>query len=100
MTHNLITWYKATILHCIKFEGIILKTLIKKCSRIKGFVERTLDSIKVIISPLSKLAQLLGEILIQPKYYRLVSWINLLQLSYLYETLVGSYNFLYIINPY
>lgn len=68
MTHNLITWFRATKLHGTKFEGVGVKTLVKKCSRIKGFVERTIDGIKGIIPPLSKLAELLIEALLQPKY--------------------------------
>ncbi len=71
MTHNLIIWFRATKLYGTKLEGVGVKTLVKKCSRIKGFVERTIDGIKVIIPPLSKLAELLIEALIKPKYIQL-----------------------------
>lgn len=71
MTHNLITWFRATKLYGTKLEGVGVKTLVKKCSRIKGFVERTIDGIKVIMPPLSKLAELLIEALLQPKYIQL-----------------------------
>ncbi|MDI6705265.1 MAG: transposase [Firmicutes bacterium] len=71
MTHNLITWFKAIKLSCTKLKDVGVKTLVKKCSRIKGFVERTIECIKVIIPPLSKLAQLLIEALLQPNYIQL-----------------------------
>jgi hypothetical protein len=71
MTHNLITWFKAIKLSGTKLGKVGVKTLVKKCSRIKGFVERTIKGIKVIIPPLSKLAQLLIEALMQPKYIQL-----------------------------
>ncbi len=71
MTHNLITWFKAIKLSSTKLKDVGLKTLVKKCSRIKGFVERTMEGIKVIIPPLSKLAQLLIEALLQPNYIQL-----------------------------
>jgi len=71
MTHNLITWFKAIKLSGTNLKDVGVKTLVKKCSRIKGFVERTIDGIKVIIPPLSKLAQLLTEALLQPKYIQL-----------------------------
>jgi len=71
MTHNLITWFKAIKLHGTELEDVGVKTLVKKCSRITGFVERTIMGIKVIIPPLSKLAELLTEALLQPNYIQL-----------------------------
>ncbi|MBM7583360.1 hypothetical protein JOD02_002241 [Caldicoprobacter guelmensis] len=40
----------------------------KKCSRVKGFVERAAEGIHVIIPPLTKLAKLLIEALTRPRY--------------------------------
>ncbi|MBA1336543.1 MAG: hypothetical protein HPY66_2978 [Firmicutes bacterium] len=52
MTHNLITWFKAIKLHGTELEDVGVKTLVKKCSRITGFVERTIMGIKVSFHPL------------------------------------------------
>ncbi len=68
MTHDLIAWFKVIKLRGIRLENVGVKTLVKKCSRVKGFVERIIGGIKIIIPPFSKLTQLLIEALLQPKY--------------------------------
>jgi len=71
MTHNLITWFKETKLEGTELKGAGVKTLVEKCSRVKGFVERTAEGIRVMIPPLTKLAKLLIEALTKPKYVQL-----------------------------
>ena len=71
MAHNLITWFRVIKLDGTELKEAGVKTLVKKCSRIRGFVERTLEGIRVIIPPLSKLAKLLIEALSKPKYVQL-----------------------------
>lgn len=71
ITHNLITWFKSTTLKGTKLENVGVKVLVEKCSRIKGFVERTNQGIKVIVQPLTKLSKLLANALSQPDYVQL-----------------------------
>ena len=71
MAHNLITWFKVIKLDSTELKKAGVKTLVKECSRIKGFVERTVEGMQVIIPPLSKLAKLLIEALSKPKYVQL-----------------------------
>jgi len=71
MTHNLITWFKVIKLEGTELREAGMKILVKKCSRVKGFVERTAERIRVIIPPLTKLARLLIEALTKPKYVQL-----------------------------
>jgi hypothetical protein len=71
ITHNLITWFKSTALKDTELEDIGVRVLVEKCSRVRGFVERTSYGIKVVIQPLTKLAKLLAEALSQPQYVQL-----------------------------
>ncbi|HPL99006.1 MAG TPA: transposase [Bacillota bacterium] len=71
MTHNLISWFRLMKLQGTKLTDIGVKTLIQKCSRIKGFVERTASSISVRIEPLSKLAKWLADALSEPECVQL-----------------------------
>ncbi|MBM7581672.1 transposase [Caldicoprobacter guelmensis] len=71
MTHNLITWFKEIKLGGSELREMGVKTLVKKCSRVKGFVERTAEGIHVTIPPLTKLARLLIEALTRPRYVQL-----------------------------
>ncbi len=45
MAHNLITWFKVIKLEGTELRKAGVKTLVKKCSRVKGFVERTVEGI-------------------------------------------------------
>ncbi len=71
MTHNLISWFRLFKLQGTKLQNVGVKTLVQKCSRIKGFVERTSKGIQVTVEPLSNLAKLLIEALSEPEYVQL-----------------------------
>lgn len=71
MTHNLISWFRMVKLHGPGLSNVGVKTLVKKCSRIQGFVERTAQGVFVKIQPFSKLAKLLIEALSEPEYIQL-----------------------------
>jgi len=71
MTHNLITWFKVIKVEGTELKGAGVKTLVEKCSRVKGFVERTTEGIRVMIPPFTKLAKLLIEALTRPRYVQL-----------------------------
>ena len=71
MTHNLIFWFRLIKLQGTKLAGVEVKTLVQKCARVKGFVDRTAQSIHVRIEPLSKLAKLLIEALSEPECVQL-----------------------------
>jgi len=71
ITHILITWAKVSILKDTELQEVGVRTLIEKVGSIRAFVERTLQGIKIIIPPLTKLAKLLADTLSQPKYEQL-----------------------------
>lgn len=71
ITHNLIVWFKNAKLKDSDLFDSGVKVLVKKCSRVKGFVERTSQGINVILESLSKLAKLLLEALSEPDYVQL-----------------------------
>ena len=71
ITHNLISWFKSTVLYGTKLENMGVRALVKTVGNIKGFVKRTSDGIKVNIPPLTKLARLIVNALCSPKYMQL-----------------------------
>ena len=71
IAHNLIVWFKNAKLKDSDLFDSGVKVLVKKCSRVKGFVERTSQGINVMLEPLSKLAKLLLEALSEPDYVQL-----------------------------
>lgn len=71
ITHNLISWFKSTILYGTEFENMGVRSLVKTVGNIKGFVKRTSLGIKVNIPPLTKLAKLIADALCNPKYIQL-----------------------------
>jgi len=71
MTHNLITWFRMIKLENTELSHVGVKTLVEKCSRIRGFVIRTANRIKIVIPNLSKLARLLLDALAEPDYIQL-----------------------------
>lgn len=71
MTHNLISWFRVIKLQESELGNVGVKTLVKKCSRIQGFVDRTAQGIVVRLQPLSKLAKMLLEALSEPEYVQL-----------------------------
>jgi Transposase DDE domain len=71
ITHNLISHFKATVLYGTKLENVGVRVLVKSIGNIKGFVKRTTEEIKVYIPPITKLAELIANALITPKYIQL-----------------------------
>jgi hypothetical protein len=71
ITHNLISWFKSTVLYCTELENMGVRALVKTVGNIRGFVKRTSVGIKVNIPPLTKLAKLIAEALCNPKYVQL-----------------------------
>lgn len=71
IAHNLIIWFKNAKLKDSELFNSGVKALVKKCSRVKGFVKRTAQGIYVMLEPLTKLAKLLLEALSEPDYVQL-----------------------------
>jgi hypothetical protein len=71
ITHNLITWFKTTVLAGSNLEKISTATLIKKAGRINGYIERGIHGIKIFVSPITKLAKDLLNALSEPSYEQL-----------------------------
>ncbi len=57
IAHNLITWFKTTMLSETKLEGIGTKTLVEKLGSIIAEVRKTHDSIVVVLPQISALAR-------------------------------------------
>lgn len=57
ITHNLISWFKSTMLSDTKLEGIGTKTLVEKLGSIIAEVRKTNDSIVVVLPQISALAR-------------------------------------------
>lgn len=71
LTHNLITWFKATTLHNTELATMGVHDLVKKVGAIKCFVKRTIDKIEVNIPPLTKLSKLIADAICGPPYEQL-----------------------------
>lgn len=71
ITHNLISWFKSTVLYGTELENVGVKVLVKTIGKIRGFVVRTSDGIKVNIPPLTKLASLIADALCNPRHKQL-----------------------------
>jgi len=71
ITHNLISWFKSTVLYGTELENVGVKVLVKTIGNIKGFVKRTSEGIKVNIPPITKLARLIADALCSPRYIQL-----------------------------
>lgn len=70
ITHNLLSWYKSTMLAETGLEGIGTKTLVDKLGCITAEVKRTADAIVVILPKISALARKFTDCM-QPKYGQL-----------------------------
>lgn len=70
IAHNLLSWFKSTILSGIKLEGVGTKTLVEKLGSIVAEVRRTADTIIVVLPNVSALARKFVECM-QPKYEQL-----------------------------
>ncbi len=55
ITHNLISWFKSTILYGTEFGNMGVRALVKTVGNIKGFVKRTSLGIKYNIFILPRL---------------------------------------------
>ena len=71
ITHNLISWFKSTVLHGTELENVGVRVLVKSIGTIKGFVKRTSEGISVNIPPITKLARLIADALCSPKYIQM-----------------------------
>lgn len=70
ITHNLLSWFKSTMLSETSLEGIGTKTLVEKLGCIVAEVKRSADAIEVILPQISALARRFVECM-QPKYEQL-----------------------------
>jgi len=70
ITHNLLSWFKSTMLSDTKLEGVGTKTLVEKLGSIVAEVRKTGDTIRVILPQISVLARKFAECM-QPKYKQL-----------------------------
>jgi transposase len=70
ITHNLISWFKSTMLAETELEGVGTKTLVEKLGSITAEVRRTADAIVVILPKVSALARKFADCM-QPKYQQL-----------------------------
>ncbi len=70
ITHNLISWFKSTLLSETKLEGVGTKTLVEKLGSIVAAVRRRADTIEVTLPHISALARKFVECM-QPKYEQL-----------------------------
>jgi transposase len=71
ITHNLISWFKSTVLHGTGLENIGVRVLVKKVGNIKGFVKRTPEGITINIPPITKLAKLIADAICSPRYIQI-----------------------------
>ncbi|MDU2266931.1 MAG: transposase [Clostridium celatum] len=67
ITHNLISWFKSTVLYGTELENVGVRVLVRTIGNIKGFVRRTSEGIRVNIPPITKLARLIADALCSPK---------------------------------
>jgi hypothetical protein len=70
ITHNLLSWFKSTMLSETILDGIGTKTLVEKLGSIVAEVRRTPEGVKVILPRISALARKFVECM-QPKYEQL-----------------------------
>ncbi len=68
ITHNLISWFKSTVLYGTKLENVGVRVLVKNVGNIKGFVKRTAQGISVNIPPITNLSKLIADALCSPRY--------------------------------
>jgi len=70
ITHNLLSWFKSTMLAGTELEGVGTKTLVEKLGSITAEVKRTADTIVVMLPRISALARRFVDCM-QPKYQQL-----------------------------
>lgn len=70
ITHNLLSWFKGTVLKNTKLESEGTKTLVEKLGSIVAVVRKMPDTIEIVLPSISVLARKFVECL-QPKYEQL-----------------------------
>ncbi|WPC44743.1 transposase [Clostridium sp. JS66] len=68
ITHNLISWFKSTVLHGTELKNVGVRVLVKSIRTIKGFVKRNSEGISVNIPPITRL---IADALCSPKYIQI-----------------------------
>lgn len=71
ITHNLISCFKSDVLQNTELENVGVRVMVKKLGNIRGFVKRTAKGIEVVIPPITRLAKLIADALIEPRYIQL-----------------------------
>ncbi|URZ17814.1 transposase [Clostridium felsineum] len=71
ITHNLVSWFKSTVLYGTKLENISVRGLVKTIGNIRGFVTRSSNGITINIPPITKLTKLIVDALCAPKYIQI-----------------------------
>ena len=70
ISHNMLSWFKSTILSEIELEVVGAKILVKKLGSTVAEVRITADSIEIVLPHISALARRFAECL-QPTYVQL-----------------------------
>ena len=65
------SWFKSTVLYGTNLEKIGVRTLVKSLGNIKGFVKRNSEGITVNISPITKLAKQIADVLCSSQYIQI-----------------------------
>lgn len=71
ITHNLVSWFKSTVLYGTKLDNVGVRALVKNIGSIRGFVKRTSEGIVVNIPPITKLAKMIADAIIRPRYIQM-----------------------------
>ena len=71
ITHNLVSWFKSTVLYGTKLDNVGVRALVKNIGSIRGFVKRTSEGIVVNIPPITKLAKMIADAIILPRYIQM-----------------------------
>jgi hypothetical protein len=70
IAHNLLSWFKSTMLEGTELGGVGTKTLVEKLGSITAEVSRTIDCIIVVLPRISALARKFADCM-QPKYQQI-----------------------------
>ncbi len=71
ITHNIVTWFRQTMLANTPLENVGVKVLVEKVGKIKGKIQEAADEIIVLIPNVSVLARKLIDALTRPKIEQL-----------------------------
>lgn len=67
ITHNMLSWFKATMLSGTELEGVGTKTLVEKLGSIVAEVRKTANAIEVVLPQVSALARKFAKCM-KPKH--------------------------------